>query len=215
MKTNGKLMFFLAILTLVISSISCVIHDGWVLPNGREITGEELSLTQNALASELITPEVYEPETMPGLYPTDQQALIDMELVEDDNLIYGVEPKKVFCEGVYTYTNTQLVKSCSFSIPFSLEFWNVGALGGADFAGASFSWQYVDFNADCKATQLSTRTTSGSFSGGPNGHMNTTWASIQLSAGEMGSLSYSDEDETMSGSCTISNPAAFAGWTGP
>jgi len=208
-KKNGKFMFFLAILTLVISSISCQSLFEVVFGAGPQsiYTEEELYLTQNALETELIPPEVLTPEPTLTLFPT------------DDNLIYGVEPKKVFCEGVYTYTSTHLsepVKSCSFSIPFSLEFWNVGALGGDDFAGATFNWQHVEFKyADCKATQISTRTTPGSFSGGPNGHMNITWASIQLSAGEMGSLSFSDEDETASGSCTISNPAAFAGWTGP
>ena len=148
-----------------------------------------------------------------------QQALIDMGLVEDDNMIYGVEPKKVSCTGTYTYSNTHLtepVKTCSFSIPFSLEFWNVGAAGGAEYAGATFNWQYVDFKwADCKTSQIANKSTSGSFSGGPNGNTTVGCASIQLSAGEMGSLSYSDEDETMSGTCTISNPSAFAGWTGP
>lgn len=148
-----------------------------------------------------------------------RQALIDMGLVEDKNLIYGVEPQKVVCEGEYNLIIMHFeepVKSCTFSVPFSIEFWNVGALGGADFAGASFYWQYVNFNwDDCSVSSYGENISSGEFSGGPNGHMKIGWATIQLSAGKTGSLSYSDDDETMSGQCTVSNPAAFNGWTGP
>ena len=145
--------------------------------------------------------------------------MIDMGLIEDENLIYGVEPQKVICEGQYTISITHLeepITTCSFTIPFNIEFWNVGALGGAEFAGASFTWSYVDFYwAECEAYQMTEKTSSGEFSGGPNGLASITWASIQLISGQMGSLSYSDEDETMTGTCTILSPAAFAGWTGP
>jgi hypothetical protein len=150
-----------------------------------------------------------------------KQALIDMGLVEDENLIYGVEPQKVTCEGNYTFSMTradedETAQTCSFSVPFSLEFWNVGALGGAEFAGASFTWSFVDFYwKDCNLNKMTETTSIGEFSGGPNGHASIAWASIQLSSGQMASLSYSDEDEVMSGTCTILSPAAFAGWTGP
>ncbi|MFN2302503.1 MAG: hypothetical protein ACK2TV_02105, partial [Anaerolineales bacterium] len=150
-----------------------------------------------------------------------KQALIDMGLVEDENLIYGVEPQKVSCEGNYTITISHLdedenEQSCSFNIPFSLEFWNVGALGGAEFAGATYTWSYVNFYWDgCEAYQMTETTSNGEFSGGPNGHASATWANFQLSSGQTASLSYSDEDEVMTGTCTILNPSAFAGWTGP
>jgi hypothetical protein len=148
-----------------------------------------------------------------------KQALIDMGLIEDENLIYGVEPQKVTCEGEYIYTNTnseEPISTCVFTMPFTLEFWNVGALGGAEYAGATFNWSYVNFHRDgCDAYQLDERVSTGEFSGGPNGSMSAGWASIQLSAGQMASLSYSDEDETASGTCTILIPSAFAGWTGP
>ena len=150
-----------------------------------------------------------------------KQAMIDMGLVEDENLIYGVEPQKVSCEGNYTFTMTranedETTQSCSFSIPFSLEFWNVGSLGGAEFAGASFTWSFVNFQwSDCSVDTMTETTSTGDFSGGPNGSMSAGWASIQMSSGQMASLSYSDEDETMSGTCTMLNSSAFAGWTGP
>ena len=150
-----------------------------------------------------------------------KQAMIDMGLVEDENLIYGVEPQKVSCAGNYTFTMTranedETTQSCSFSIPFSLEFWNVGSLGGAEFSGASFTWSFVNFQwSDCSVDTMTETTSTGDFSGGPNGSMSAGWASIQMSSGQMASLSYSDEDETMSGTCTILSPSAFAGWTGP
>jgi hypothetical protein len=148
-----------------------------------------------------------------------KQALIDMGLIEDESLIYGVEPQKVTCEGEYIITITYLdepVSTCAYTIPFSLEFWNVGSLGGAEFAGATFTWSYVNFQwSDCSVDKMTETTSTGEFSGGPNGSMSAGWASIQLSSGQMASLSYSDEDETMSGNCTILNPSAFAGWTGP
>ena len=153
-----------------------------------------------------------------------KQALIDMGLIEDENLIYGVEPQKVTCEGNYAFTMTQsseegedeTTQTCSFSIPFSLEFWNVGSQGGAEFAGATFTWSFVNFQwSDCSVDKMTETTSTGEFSGGPNGSMSAGWASIQLSSGQMASLSYSDEDEVMSGTCTILNSAAFAGWTGP
>ncbi len=40
-----------------------------------------------------------------------QQALIDMGLVEDDNLIYGVEPRKVSCTGTYTIYNYAFIRA--------------------------------------------------------------------------------------------------------
>ena len=151
-----------------------------------------------------------------------KQALIDMGLIEDENLIYGVEPKKVTCEGNYNWTYSRQkdedkpVETCSFTIPFTLEFWNVGALGGSEFAGATFTWSYVDFHwTQCELNQMTERSDDGEFSGGPNGHSGIVWATIQLMSGQTGSISYSDEDEVMSGTCTISNPESFAGWTGP
>ncbi len=151
-----------------------------------------------------------------------KQALIDMGLIKDENLIYGVEPQKVTCEGNYTFTNSRQkdedkpVETCSFTIPFKLEFWNVGALGGSEFAGATFTWSYVNFYwSQCELDQMTERSDDGEFSGGPNGHSSIAWATIQLMSGQTGSLSYSDEDEVMSGTCTISNPDSFAGWTGP
>lgn len=146
------------------------------------------------------------------------QALIDMGLIEDENLIHGVEPQKVTCTGDYVVTFTNVyeddsVRTCSFTIPFSIEFWNVGALGGAEYSGASFTWSYVNFLYDgCKIENLTERISTGEFSGGPNGHATISWASFSLNSGATASLSYSADDEYASGSCTILNPSAFSGW---
>jgi hypothetical protein len=150
-----------------------------------------------------------------------KKALIDMGLIEDENLIYGVEPQKVTCEGSYIATYTELDEddnpiSCAYTVPFTLELWNVGALGGAEYAGATLNWSYVNYDwSGCTLNELGERSTSGEFSGGPNGNMSAGWASIQMYSGESASISFSDEDERVSGTCTILNPSAFAGWTGP
>jgi len=139
--------------------------------------------------------------------------------LEDENLIYGVEPQKVTCEGQYKYSNTRLeepVKTCSFNVSFRVEFWNVGVLGSEEFAGATFYWNFVNFDWEgCAITSTPDKISTGQFSGGPNGSMTLDWAFIQISAGQTGTITYSDADETISGTCTISNPAAFSGWTGP
>ena len=141
-----------------------------------------------------------------------KQALIDMGLIEDENLIYGVEPDKVTCEGSYVATYTELDTdgnpvACSYTVPFSLELWNVGALGGAEYGGATLNWSYVNYDlSGCKLNELGERSTTGDFSGGPNGHMSAGWASIQLYSGESASISFSDEDENVSGTCSILNP---------
>jgi len=99
---------------------------------------------------------------------------------------------------------------------FRLEFWNVGALGGAEYGGASFYWNYVSFDYDdCAITSTPEKTTTGQFSGGPNGSLTAGWANVQITSGQTGTLNYTDADEVVSGSCTINNPSAFAGWTGP
>jgi hypothetical protein len=148
-----------------------------------------------------------------------KKALIEMGLMEEENLIHGVEPKKVTCEGQYTATFTRTeepVKSCSYNMAFRLEFWNVGALGGAEYGGASFYWNYVSFDYDdCAITSTPEKTTTGQFSGGPNGSLTAGWANVQITSGQTGTLNYTDADEVVSGSCTINNPSAFAGWTGP
>ena len=127
--------------------------------------------------------------------------------------------EKMTCEGEYTTTATNLENTdeiCSFIVPFMLEFWNVGALGGLDYEGVTFYWSYVDFNwGDCTITKMTDTTSTGQFSGGPGGSINVTWASIQLKYGQTAILSYNDEDESVEGTCTIDKPAAFSGWTGP
>jgi hypothetical protein len=142
-----------------------------------------------------------------------------LETSEAEALIYGVRPEKIVCEGEYTTTTTNLDdtdQTCSFIVPFTLEFWNVGALGGADYVGATLYWSYVDFQwGDCSVTKMTETTSIGEFSGGPDGNANVAWASIQLNTGETGSLSYEDEDELAEGTCTIDNPAVFSGWTEP
>jgi len=138
---------------------------------------------------------------------------------EDENLIYGVKPEKIICEGEYTTTVTNLDEpdqTCSFIVPFTLEFWNVGTLGSAEYGEATFYWSYVNFQwGTCIVDQMTETTSTGTFSGGPNGLATAAWASIQLTAGQTGTLSYSDEDESAYGTCIIDNPAAFSGWTGP
>ncbi|HPX96435.1 MAG TPA: hypothetical protein PK057_08370 [Brevefilum fermentans] len=146
------------------------------------------------------------------------QALIDMGLIEDENLIHGVEPQKVTCTGDYVITFTNVyddgsTRVCSFTIPFSLEFWNVGALGGAEYSGASYTWSYVNFLwDDCSVDNLGERVSTGEFSGGPDGHATIGWANFSLNSGATASISFSDEDENVSGSCTILNTSAFSGW---
>ena len=148
-----------------------------------------------------------------------QQALLDMGLVEDEDLVYGVKPQKVTCDGEYTITITRLKepqKNCSYIVSFSLDFWNAGSLGGAEYAGANYDWTYIDFSwEDCAVTAYTDKLTTGTFSGGPNGTLTAGWAYVQLNAGQSASLYYSDEDEIISGTCTISNTAAFSGWNGP
>lgn len=142
-----------------------------------------------------------------------------LQTQEAESLIYGVKPEKMTCEGEYTTTATNLENTdeiCSFIVPFMLEFWNVGALGGLDYEGVTFYWSYVDFNwGDCTVTKMTDTTSTGQFSGGPGGSINVTWASIQLKYGQTAILSYNDEDESVEGTCTIDKPAAFSGWTGP
>ena len=148
-----------------------------------------------------------------------RELLADGGYIEDENLIHGLEPQKVTCEGQYSYNNTRLeepVKTCSFNMPFRVEFWNVGVLGGEEFAGATFYWNFVSFDWEgCAITSTPDKISTGQFSGGPNGSMTLGWAFIQISSGQIGTITYSDADETISGTCTINNSAAFSGWTGP
>ena len=147
------------------------------------------------------------------------ETMIALATWEAENLIYGVEPQKVICEGDYTLTMTRLtepVKSCSFTVPFTLEMYNVGALGGDEFSEATFYWSYVDFQwPDCSVEKMTDTLSTGTFSGGPNGHTDVAWANIQLYTGQTGSVTFTDEDESVSGRCAINNPSVFSGWTGP
>lgn len=178
---------------------------------GTQIYGQQIA---NLVRTWYINREI-SPEQAEKAY---HQALIDMGLIEDENLIHGVEPQKVTCTGDYVSTFTEVYEDesarvCSFTMPFSIEFWNVGALGGAEYSGASLTWSFVSFKyADCSIGNLEERVSTGEFSGGPNGHATIGWANFSLNSGVTASVSYSDEDEYVSGSCTILNPSAFSGW---
>jgi len=142
-----------------------------------------------------------------------------LETSEAESLIHGVKPEKIVCEGEYTTIVTNLDdtdQTCSFNVQFTLEFWNVGALGGADYGVATLYWSYIDFDwGSCHINKMTETTSTGDFSGGPDGHASVTWASIQLRDGETGSVSYEDENESVTGTCIIDNPEVFTGWTKP
>ena len=142
-----------------------------------------------------------------------------LETKEAEALIYGVRPEKIICEGEYTTTVTNLDQPsevCSFDVAFTLEFWNVGAKGGIDYGEATLYWSYVDFQwGSCSVDKMTDTTSIGEFSGGPDGKASVAWASIQISDGEKGSLTYDDENESAEGTCTIDNPAVFSGWSEP
>jgi len=218
MNTTFKRITMVIILMLLVS-LAC----SWtqITPFSIVDPNENPSNSSNAASTSTIAPEA----TADLLKPLEEQlgtamgkTLSAME-TEDAELTYGVKPQKVICEGNYITTVTNVEdpdETCSFDVPFKLEFWNVGAVGGVEYAGATLYWHYVDFQwGSCSVDKMTETTSTGTSSGGPNGLASVEWASIQLSSGLTGSLSYSDEDESASGTCTIENPAVFSGWTGP
>lgn len=150
-----------------------------------------------------------------------QQALIDKGLIEDPNLIYGVEPQKVFCEGDYTYlfeVEGEFPTRCEYTLGFSVEFWNVGSLGGPEYADAIFTIENPNISPwnNCELNAVNPSMTTITFSGGPNGEFQVEFFSMTLSSGS--TISFSTPPDSVlivSGECTVQNPEAFTGWTGP
>lgn len=140
-----------------------------------------------------------------------QQALIDMGLLvaaEDEALIYGVKPQQVVCEGsVLMYG-----KSCSVANPIKFEFWNIGALGGEDYNEVKAIYTSGVIGMNCEREEEYEETSLGSFSGGPNGTILMEGLSLQLINGENIKYYYGDGDSL---ECSVVNPEAFDGWTGP
>jgi|GEM_PF-1262847 hypothetical protein len=147
-----------------------------------------------------------------------QQALIDKGLIKDPNLIYGVEPQKVFCEGDYTYLFEAEGARCEYTFGFSVEFWNVGALGGPEYADAIFTIDNPNISPwnNCELNAVNPSVSTITFSGGPNGDFPSDFSGMTLSSGS--TISFSTPPDSVlkaSGECTVQNPEAFNGWTGP
>lgn len=120
----------------------------------------------------------------------------------DANLIHGVVPTKVTAHG--TITDSHGVWD------FYYEFWNVGKLGGEQYAEATFI--EVLPNEDGGTITI---TFEGYFTGGSNGdgvlsggiYGQTTTISIKLRDGKEISMGEFSEFN-----CLIDNPQAFDGW---
>lgn len=121
---------------------------------------------------------------------------------KDPNLIHGVLPTKITAHGTVTDSHG--------GWDFYFEFWNVGKLGGVQYAEATF--KEVLPNEDGGTITI---TFEGYFTGGPNGDGELTGGymgqnktiSIKLKDGKEVSM-----DEFSEFNCLIDNPQAFDGW---
>jgi len=131
-----------------------------------------------------------------------EEFLEDCPVEEDEELIYGVKPQKVVCEGGYHGD------MFGISRDWKIEFWNVGLLGGEEYGELTSYFDGVDENFESKMF-----VDSGTFSGGPNGQITISGRKAD------GGLLYLELDEGISVndeySCMVLNPEAFDGWTGP
>ena len=209
-----SIILFSIVIIMVLAALACEFDTGGIFvgPN-HYYSDEEIQQTENALNALKNEATI----TQEAFLETQSAALTSTKGAE--SLISGVLPQEVICEGNYTTTLTNLAnpdETCTYAVPFTLVFYNVGAYGEGEYAAATFHWSYVDFEYDdCEINEMVDKTSTGVFSGGPNGLASVAWASIQLSSGLTGSLSFSDENEYASGTCTVLNPSAFSGWTGP
>jgi hypothetical protein len=120
---------------------------------------------------------------------------------KESNLIHGVVTTKVTAHRHYEYPDaaSQLISNDDY-----WEFWNVGKLGGEQYARAKYTWiYYVD------GVGPHTVIWEGNFTGGPNGDFNVeskgTTFSAKLSSGK--TIVYQNGE-----SCPVDNPEAFNGW---
>ncbi len=135
----------------------------------------------------------------------------------NNNLIHGIEPIKVTAHGTAT-NNTGVWE-------LNADFWNVGELGGEQYAKATITEVCTEPVEGIGVEQNATIVFEGSFTGGPNGDMYLTYTySVQLRSDSTETTTYTmdlhckvkdgekivfDEGNDIS----IDNPEAFNGWT--
>jgi len=110
---------------------------------------------------------------------------------KDPNLIHGVLPAKVTGHATDNKTKDE----------GSLEFWNVGRIGGEDYSKAT----YIITRAG-----KTIKTYEGYFAGGPNGEMRLTSSDGKTIHGQLeGGMEFVSDDGSV---IDIDNPDAFDGW---
>ncbi|MBM3712516.1 MAG: hypothetical protein FJW56_03655 [Actinobacteria bacterium] len=165
-----------------------------------ETTAE--TTTETKAAAQTTAAETTAKETTPqttAKETTPQTTAVETTTATSSNLIHGVLPARVTSHGSIT---NNLGKG-----DWSLEFWNVGQLGGGDYSAASAN---VEIKEPVAGLVLQY---TGSFSGGPNGDIyltvNVQGQSFSWHARlNNGQTATDDSGNTIS----IDNPEAFNGW---
>ena len=125
---------------------------------------------------------------LPETTETEETIVEEDTTVESDaNLIHGVVPTKVTAIGA------------SSDGTMTGEFWNVGKLGGEQYAKAKFVFTN---NGESVIWE-------GTFTGGPNGEFDITATWNNQTTSDKG---YLKDGKTISDFMTVNNPEAFDGW---
>ena len=167
-----------------------------------EKLGQDDTLSQDSASESTAALE----ETATEATTTEEDTTTEEETVASDaNLIHGVVPTKVTAHGSYT--------EAAGKWEVNYEFWNVGKLGGEQYAKATMREVLIEEAPDWTIPDNEkTVESEGYFTGGPNG---TIYLSVPIK-GTLFEVSFKLKDGKEiifnEWSFLVDNPEAFKGW---